>query len=113
MDWQLLWQEAIHQEAIYGLACSCDSRLLASCGADGTVQIIRPTASGGTLTHPQQAVFHDVGIAPTPDSLLAAGCSDGLVWLWELHGQRVRGHLRHPRGEVDCVAWSPLGDALA
>lgn len=113
MELHLLWQHAVHHQAIYGLACSHDGRLVASCGADGTMQVLRHTASVGHLTHPQRAVFHDLVSAPTPGLLLAAGCSDGKVWLWDAHEQRVRGHLRHLGGEVVCVAWSPTGHSLA
>ncbi|HEY7124503.1 MAG TPA: WD40 repeat domain-containing protein [Ktedonobacterales bacterium] len=113
MDPELLWQHAAHREAIYGLACSYDGRLLASCGADGTVRVLRSTSRVGTFKHPDRAVFHDLAFVPTAELLLAVACSDGYVWLWDADQERVYGQVRHQRGEVLCIAWSPTGGTLA
>lgn len=113
MDPQLLWQHAAHQEAIYGLACSHDGRLLASCGADGTVRMLRSTSHASAFRHPHQAVFHDLAFVPAAELLLAVACSDGCVWLWDADQERVYGQVRHQHGEVLSVAWSPTGDTLA
>ena len=113
MDPTLLWQHAGHQEAIYGLACSPDGRVLASCGADGTLHLLWPAPLSCFFTHPQLALFHDLAVSPSTNLLLAAACSDGMVWLWDGRQQRVLGHMLHQGGEVLCVAFSPAGDTIA
>lgn len=53
-------------------------------------------------------------VAYSPDGrLLATGCGDGVVRIWDVAAEKVvRGMLGHD-GAVNAVSWSPAGDYLA
>jgi len=74
----------------------------------------RPYRIGPTLTGPSGYVY-SVTFSPSGHTL-AAGNTDGSVWLWNLTkpaGPHLITTLTGPTGHVYSVAFSPSGDTLA
>jgi WD40 repeat protein len=109
----LLWQKPIHSDAIFGLAFSQTGRMLATCGADGTLRLVLPEAHSTVFKPPQVVTFNDLVISAGEGLLVAAAASDERVWLWSGATRRVVGQLNQHAGEALCVAFSPTGDRLA
>ncbi|MFJ6940705.1 NB-ARC domain-containing protein [Streptomyces sp. NPDC101132] len=101
-----------HTGAVPALAVSPDGRLLASAGADGTVQI-RDTATWAR-THALTGHEGEVqGVAFSPDGAwLASVGGDATVRVWDAATGRAVTALRTERPLVGC-AWHPDGRDLA
>jgi WD40 repeat protein len=104
---------------VYALAWSPDGKLIASAGADQTVQI-----SNGIDGTPRLPFFTDhrrqdhinrvFAVAWSPDGkFIASGDQDGNVYVWKAADRttffRYTGH----QGTVNAVAWSPDGKFIA
>ncbi|MBX5449408.1 WD40 repeat domain-containing serine/threonine protein kinase [Thermogemmatispora sp.] len=108
-----LYQGHRRNNGIYAVAWSPDGQLIASSGADGSVQIWE-ALSGRLLQLCQGHRGPIYGLAWSPDGqCLASAGRDGTVRLWSLSSGKeltsYQGHTSYVYG----VAWSPDGQALA
>jgi WD40 repeat protein len=106
-----------HRRAVLCLAISPDSRILASGGADGVVQLW--DLRGGQSLHTLEGHGGAIQcLVISPDgTILASGSGDGTVRLWSLpDGKALKTLAGHRAGDLDavlCLAISPDGSMLA
>jgi WD40 repeat protein len=82
--------------------------------AEGPEVILRAAADGDTRASFRVDATLVKSLAFSPDGVvLAAGCVDGRVVLWETTARRVRATLRGHAGIVNGLAFSPDGRSLA
>jgi eukaryotic-like serine/threonine-protein kinase len=101
-----------HEAAIWDLAFSPDSRLLASASADGTVHIHDLVAGGParSLTGHESGVYA-VDFSPA-GAVLATASRDRTIRLWDTVTWQERDRFRGHDGTVYSVRFSPDGERL-
>jgi WD40 repeat protein len=106
-----------HRRAIYSVAFSPNSQLLASSGGDRTIEIWYPGAKRLLQTYIAHRKWVS-SLAFMPDktgqkTMLASGSGDRTVKLWNLrHRRLIRTFVGH-KDWVSAVAFSPNGRILA
>lgn len=104
---------------VNALAWSPDSTLIASAGADQTVQISH--GSDGTpvlpffTRHKSRSNINSVlSVAWSPDGgSIASGDTDGNVYVWKATDQKVFFTYSGHKGAVNALVWSPDGKTIA
>jgi WD40 repeat protein len=95
-----------------GLTYTSDGRSLLVVGGDGKVRLLDPE----TCREVRSFALRGNGVAGvscSANGLLALGCVDGVIRLWDLGANREVGELSGHVGVVHCVAFNPAGDRLA
>lgn len=101
------------------LAWSPDGKLIASAGADQTVQISRGIDGAPALPsftrHKSQTNTNSVlSVAWSPDgNSIASGDTNGNVYVWKVADQKVSFAYSGHKGAVNALAWSPDGKLIA
>ena len=100
-----------HPEGVQSVAFSPDGRLLASGGRDNTVCLWDPQ-TGNLVRRLSRHTDWVLGVAFSPDGLLASASRDRTIRLWNTGGR----HLRALRGHTDYVtsiAFAPTGELVS
>jgi WD40 repeat protein len=117
LEWNLADRKLLqtfrgHKDAIYALAISPDSKILATGSYDQKIKLW-DTASGrelGTLNGHNGCIY---GLAFRPDGkILASASGDHTVKLWDVASRQRRDTLSQPLKEVFAVAFTPDGSKL-
>jgi WD40 repeat protein len=104
---------------VHALAWSPDGALIASAGADQTVQI--SNASDGSSNPPfftghksQSNVNPVLSVAWSPDGKsIASGDANGKVYVWKAADRKTFFIYSGHKGAVNALAWSPDGKTIA
>jgi WD40 repeat protein/predicted Ser/Thr protein kinase len=102
-----------HQQQVFALAWSPDSKRVATASEDDTIRVWDPTTGNSVLTLTGHT--GDVGaVAWSPDgSRLATGSHDQTARIWDARSGRMMSVLSGHGGKVNAVAWRPDGSSLA
>lgn len=98
-----------HRGAVHELAFDARGKLLASAGADGTVRLWDGASGAVARTLTAGSLAYAVAVSPD-GGLVAAGCFDGLVRLYDAKGQHRATLLARP-GQGDGADWLTLAPA--
>lgn len=112
-----------HSRPIYDIAWSIDGQYIASASTDGIVRIWKWEESPSTLEESHSTLTSTCrhpkivkSVSWFPDSqrmLIATGCNDGNVYLWDALSGEQKHVLKGHSDIVNTVAWSPDGKYLA
>ncbi|HEU5370167.1 MAG TPA: protein kinase [Ktedonobacterales bacterium] len=104
---------------VYALAWSPDGKLIASAGADQTVQVSNgvdgtPKLPSFTDHRRQDHINRVFAVAWSPDgTAIASGDQDGNVYVWKAADRKTFFRYTGHQGAVNAVAWSPDGKFIA
>lgn len=114
---KLLSEVAAHSLAVTSLSLSRNGNMLLTSGRDNMHNLfdVRSLEVCGTLKASGNRVASNWSrscISPD-DNYVAAGSSDGCVYLWSLSKGRIESTLKEHGSSVLCCSWSGLGKPLA
>jgi len=99
-----------HRDWIWSIAFSSDSSILASGGDDGTIRFWN--TQDGECVNVLSGDTEDVLAIAIREQLLASASQYQTVWLWNLHGYRLK-TLRGYSSGIHCLSVSPDGQTFA
>ncbi len=103
-----------HHDIIYDLGWSSDDTMIASASADATARVWHLKSKTNIVLH-HPAYVYSVAFHPVQDkgvTLLATGCFDGIVRIWDSTTGTCFRELRGHRSHVNTVCFNQEGSKL-